>query len=28
MDWGATTIAAFYKDRWQIEIFFKYLKQY
>jgi len=24
---GATTISAIYKDRWQIEIFFKMLKQ-
>jgi hypothetical protein len=24
---GATTIAAIYKDRWQIELFFKALKQ-
>jgi len=26
-DFGATTISAIYKDRWQIEIFFKALKQ-
>ncbi len=26
-DLGATTIAAIYKDRWEIEIFFKHLKQ-
>ena len=24
---GATTVAAIYKDRWQIELFFKALKQ-
>jgi hypothetical protein len=28
MELGATTIVAIYKDRWQIEIFFKTLKQY
>lgn len=27
-DFGATTIAAVYKDRWEIEIFFKTLKQH
>ena len=27
LDWGATTIPRLYKDRWQIEIFFKALKQ-
>lgn len=27
MDFGATTIAAIYKERWQIELFFKALKQ-
>ena len=27
LDFGATTISAIYKDRWQIEIFFKALKQ-
>jgi hypothetical protein len=27
MDFGATTIVRIYKDRWQIEIFFKTLKQ-
>ena len=26
-DFGATTIAGIYKDRWQIEIFFKTIKQ-
>lgn len=28
LDFGATTIAAIYKERWQIELFFKALKQY
>jgi len=27
LDFGATTISAIYKDRWQIELFFKGLKQ-
>lgn len=27
LDFGATTIAAIYKQRWQIELFFKALKQ-
>ena len=27
LDFGSTTIAAIYKDRWQIELFFKALKQ-
>lgn len=27
VDFGATTISAIYKDRWQIELFFKALKQ-
>ena len=26
LDFGATTIAAIYKERWQIELFFKALK--
>lgn len=28
LDFGATTIAAIYRERWQIELFFKALKQY
>jgi hypothetical protein len=28
LTFGATTIAAIYKDRWQIELFFKALKQH
>jgi len=27
LDFGATTIAAIYRDRWEIELFFKTLKQ-
>lgn len=27
MDWAPTTVAAVYKDRWKIEIFFKMMKQ-
>ena len=27
VQWGPTTIARIYKDRWQIELFFKALKQ-
>lgn len=27
MEWAPTTVAAVYKDRWQIEIFFKTIKQ-
>ena len=28
LDFGATTIARIYQDRWQIEVFFKALKQH
>jgi IS4 transposase len=27
LDFGATTIGSIYKDRWQIELFFKAIKQ-
>ncbi|MBN1903909.1 MAG: transposase [Deltaproteobacteria bacterium] len=27
LEFGATTISAIYKDQWQIELFFKALKQ-
>ena len=27
LDFGATTIAAIYKDRWRVELFFKAIKQ-
>jgi len=27
LEFGATTIASIYKDRWQMEVFFKALKQ-
>jgi IS4 transposase len=27
LEFGSTTIASIYKDRWQMEIFFKTLKQ-
>lgn len=27
MDWAASSVAAFYRSRWQIEGFFKRLKQ-
>lgn len=27
LKWGSTTVAAIYKDRWQVELFFKALKQ-